>query len=221
MRMQEDFQQQLAQQQLAHDQLLRTAAFQHAAGETERLRDTLGASQDDMATIFAGASGARSVAETADALNEDRERRREQDRDGELRRQTWAREDARYEREIDRENTQLQYQMEITRLKAQAEVVATGINRGLADHRDIEHITSVLNGVVKSLESASVGPSRPEAAPGGEAQPEPAADDSADAPIRAEADDDHDVVEAEVIPDDPGNRDDDAGAGLREEDLGR
>lgn len=220
-RMQEQFQQQLAQQQLAHDQLLRTTTFQHAAGEAARLKGALGADEIEMATIFAGASGARSVAETADALNAERGRRREQTADDELRRQTWAREDARYEREIDRENTQLQYQMEVARLKAQAEVVATGINRGLADHRDIDHVTSVLNGVVKSLESASAIPAQQEAGHDGKAQPERHAGDSRGEPVRGEAGDDQDVVEAQVIPDDPDSSDDDAGAGLREEDLGR
>jgi hypothetical protein len=219
-RMQEQFQEQLAQQQLAHDQLLRTTTFQHAAGEAARLKDALGADETEMATIFAGASGARSVAETADALNAERERRREQATDDELRRETWAREDARYEREIDRENTLRRYEMEVARLKVQAEVVATGINRGLADHRDIEHVTSVLNGVVKSLESASASPpAQREAGHDGRAQPERRASDSGDEPTRGEAGDD-DVVEAQVVPDDPSSSDD-PDAGLREEDLGR
>lgn len=219
-RMQEQFQQQLAQQQLTHDQLLRTTTFQHAAGEAARLKDALGADETEMATLFAGASGARSVAETADALNAERGRRHEQAADDELRRETWAREDAQYEREIDRENTRMRYQMEVARLKAQAEVVATGINRGLADHRDIDHVTSVLNGVVKSLESVSASPAQQEAGHDGKAQPERHAGDSGGGPVRGEARDDQDVVEAQVIPDDPDSSDD-AGAGLWEEDLGR
>jgi hypothetical protein len=160
------------------------------------------------------------VAETADALNADRERRRGRDADDALRRDTWTREDGRYEREIDRENTRMQYEMEVARLRAQAEVVAAGINRGLADHRDIEHVTSVLNGVVKSLESASASPAQQEAGHDGKAQSGRRADDSAGEPVRAGAGDD-DVVEAQVIPDDPDSSDDDADAGLREDDLGR
>ena len=221
-RMEEQFQQQLAQQQLAHDQLLRTTTFQHAAGEAARLKDALGADEAEMATIFAGASGARSVADTADTLNAERDRRRERAADDDLRRETWAREDAQYEREIDRENTRLQYQMEVARLKAQAEVVATGINRGLADHRDIDHVTSVLNGVVKSLESVSASPVQQEAGHDEQARPERPGGQSGGEPVRGQAgDDDRDVVEAQVIPDDPDSGDDDAGAGLREEDLGR
>jgi hypothetical protein len=219
--LQEQFQRQLAEQKLTHEQLLRSQNFQHAAGEAERLMKALGADDTQMATVFAGASGARGVAETADALNEERDRRRERDADDALRRETWDREDAQYEREINRENTRMRYEMEVARLKAQAEVVATGINRGLADHRDIEHVTSVLNGVVKSLESAVSGPDQPDAGPGGKAGPERFAGDAgggtgADS-ARAKAGDD-DFVEAQVVSDDPGSGDD---AGLREEDLGR
>jgi hypothetical protein len=207
--MQEQFQRQLAQQQLEHEQRLRTATFQHAATETARLKDVLGADETEIATIFPGATGDRGVGETVDALNADRERRRARDA-----------EDARYEREIDRENTRLQYEMEVARLKAQAQVVAAGINRGLADDRDIEHVTSVLNGVVKSLESASATPARQAARPDGKAQPGRPAGDSGDEPGRAEAGDD-DVIEAQVVPDDPDSSDGDADAGLREDDLGR
>ena len=218
-RMQEHFHQQLAQRQLAHEQLLRTSTFEHASGEVARLKKTLGADDAEMATIFAGASGARSVSETADALNADRERRRERAADDELRRETWAREDARYQREIDRENTRMRYEMEVARLKAQAEVVATGINRGLADHRDIEHVTSVLNGVVKSLESASTGPVQQDTGQDEQASPERKVGDSGAEPVRHEVEND-DVIEAQVIPDEPDSSHDDADAGLREEDLG-
>jgi hypothetical protein len=217
--MQEQFQRQLAQQQLAQEQLLRTSTFQHAAGEAARLKEALGADDTHMATIFAGASGARSVTETADALNAEQERRRERDDENALRRETWDREDVRYDREIDRENTRMRYEVEVARLKAQAEVVATGINRGLADHRDIEHVTSVLNGVVKSLEGAAAAPVQQKAAPDGSAQQDRRGGDSGDEPARTEAADDV-VVEAQVVPDDPDSSDD-ADAGLREDDLGR
>jgi hypothetical protein len=190
--------------------LLRSTTFQHAATEAARLKEAIGADDNEMPTIFAGASGARGVAETADALNAERERRRERDDEEALRKETWAREDKRYERETDRENTRMHYEMEVARLKAQAQVVATGINRGLADHRDIEHVTSVLNGVVKSLEKASASP----------AQQERRAGDSGGEPVRDEPGD-GDVVEAQVVPDDPDSTYDDADAGLREDDLGR
>jgi hypothetical protein len=218
-RMQEQFQRQLAEQQLAHEQLLRTSTFQHAAGEATRLREALGADDTHMATIFAGASGARSVAETADALNAERERRRERDDENALRRETWDREDAQYGREIDRENTRLRYEVEVAKFKAQAEVIATGINRGLADHRDIEHVTSVLTGVVKTLEGAAAAPAQQKAGPDGSAQQDRRGGDSGDEPVRTDVADD-DIVEAQVVSNDPDSSDD-ADAGLREEDLGR
>jgi hypothetical protein len=225
--MQEAFQRQLAQQQLEHEQRLRTSTFQHAADEAERLKHVLDPDGTQMATVFTAAAGARGVAETADALNEERERRRQQKAGDALRRETWAREDAQddrdrkredaqYKRQIERENTQLHYQMELTRLKAQAEVIATGINRGLADHRDIEHVTSVLNGVVKTLEGAAATPAQNTGADG-KAQQEKRAGDTADGPVRAEAA--TSVVEAEVISDST-DAADDPGAGVREDDLG-
>ena len=217
--MQEQFQRQLARQQLEHEQALRESTFQHAAGEAKLLKEALGADDTHMATIFAGASGARSVAETADALNEENERRRERDEDNALRRETWVREDKRYDREIDRENARLRYDVEVARLKAQAEVIATGIDRGLADHRDIEHITSVLNGVVKSLEGATAGPAQQEDAPDGAAQPEGEGGNSGDRQAGFVAADDG-IIVAQVVPDDPKSTDD-GDTGLREDDLGR
>lgn len=217
--MQEQFDRQLAQQQLEHEQRLRSSTLHHAASEAGRLKDALGADGSHMATIFAGASGARSVAETVDALNEENERRRERGEENALREATWDREDKRYRQEIDRENTRMRYEVEVARLKAQAEVIATGIDRGLADHRDIEHITSVLNGVVKSLESATAGPAQQKPEPDGPARPDGWAGDSGHEAARAASRDDV-VVEAEVIPDDP-EPTDAAGAGLREDDLGR
>jgi hypothetical protein len=216
--MQKQFQRELAQQQLTHEQVLRTSTFQHAAGEAKVLKEALGADDTHMAAIFAGAAGARSVAETADALTDENERRRERDEENALRRETWDREDLRYKQEIDRENTRMRLEVEVARLKAQAEVIQAGIDHGLADHREIEHITSVLDGVVKSLESAVAGPAQQKPGPDGSAQPEGRDGGSGDQPARTAARDK--VVEAEVVPDDP-EPTDGAGAGLREDDLGR
>jgi hypothetical protein len=217
--MQDQFQRQLARQQLEHEQALRESTFQHAAGEAKRLKEALGADDTHMATIFAGAAGARSVAETADALNEENERRRERDDENVLRRETWDREDLHYQRQVERENTRMRYEFEVERLKAQAEVVATGINRGLADHRDIEQVTSVLNGVVKTLEGATADPAQQKPAPEGAAPPEGDGDDSGNRQARFEAADDG-IVDAQVVPDHPESTDD-HDAGLREDDLGR
>ncbi|MGH3264605.1 MAG: hypothetical protein ACRDNS_21730, partial [Trebonia sp.] len=197
--MQDQFQQQLAQQQLTHEQLLRASTFTHAADQAARLKEALGADDTHMATIFAGASGARSVAETADALNEERERRRGRDDENALRRETWDREDSRYEREIEREDVQLRYEVEVASFKAQAEVVATGIKRWLADHRDIEHVTSVLDGVVRRLEGAAAGPVRQQGGPDGAAQPDGHGGDAGDRSDRGDEADD-DIVEARVVP---------------------
>lgn len=206
-RMQEQFQQQMEQQRQDHERLLREKNFAHAADETAKLKEALGADASDMATIFAGAAGAQSIAATTEALNADRDRRLAQEAEDNLRRETWNREEKRYERELERENTKMQYDMEATRLKAQAEVVVSGISRGLADHRDIEHVTSAFNGMAKGLQSASSNSSKPEAVDGQAEDNEPG--------------DDEGVVDAQVVPDDLGPDDDDIDGGLREEDLGR
>ena len=227
--MQDQFQRQLVQQQLAHEQLLRTSTFRHAANETEVLKDALGADDTHRAIIFAGASGARSVADTADALNEERERRRERDGEKELREATWGREDKRYEqevqrderryqREVEHESTRMRYEVEVARFKAQSEVVATAIQRGLADHRDIEHVTSVLDGVVRRLEGAAADAPQQKAGPDGAAQPQGDGGDSGNGHARFEAADDG-IVDAQVVSDAPESPDD-GDAGLREDDLG-
>ena len=54
-----------------------------------------------------------------------------------------------------REDAQMQYNLEVDRLKTQAAVVVAAVNRGLADHQDIEFLMSELRSVAKQLENAS------------------------------------------------------------------
>ena len=102
--MAEQFQQQLQQQKLMHDQMIRTTSFQHAVGEAARLKDALGVDDSAMPTIIAGAIGERTISETADTLNAERERQQEQEAEDAAQEREWRRESARYERQITREN---------------------------------------------------------------------------------------------------------------------
>jgi hypothetical protein len=222
-RMEEQFQQQLQQQKLTHEQLIRTASFQHATGEAARLKDTLRADDSEMTTILAGAIGERSMSETADSLNADRERRREQDAEDALRREEWAREEARYERQLARENTRMEYDLEVERLKTQAGVVVAAVNRGLADHQNIEYLMSELRTVAKQLERASAsGPHQETEQGDGPERPKYSGRLKRSArPERSDVQADDCVIEAEIVSDDFDARGEEAEPEPREEDLGR
>lgn len=222
-RMQEQFEQQLQQQQLTHEQMIRTATFQHAVGEAARLKDALRADDSELTTIFAGAIGERSVSETTDSLNADREHRRELEAEDTLRERDWEHEQARYERQFARENRQMGYELEVQKLKIQAEVVVAGVNRGLADHHDIESLMGELNNVVKQLERASASAQQQEAEKGDRSE-RPVLSESPQRSLRPERSDvegDDHVIEAQIVSDEPDARGDDAQPELREEDLGR
>lgn len=209
-RMEEDFQQQLQKQKLAHDQLIRTSSFQHAADEAARLRGALGADDWEMTTVFAGAMGERSISETADSLNADRERRREQEAEDSRRRAEWAREDAR-------EHTRMEYDLEVERLKTQAEVVVAAVKRGLADHQNIEYLMGELRSVARQLERASASAPQQET----ERSESPVRQKRPPRPERSDVQADDCVIEAEIVSDDFGAARDDAEPEPREEDLGR
>lgn len=210
--MEEDFQRQLVQQKLTHEQAVRTSSFQHAAAEAAKLKDSLGGSDAEQATIFAGAIGERSIPETVDSMNADRERRRDQAAEDARRRAEWDRDDKR-------ERTQMDYSLEVDRLKTQAEVVVAAVNRGLADHQNIEYLMNELRTVTKQLERVSASaaeqdrerdesPERPSRPPRPERSDVPAAER---------------VIEAEIVSDDSDDaraRDDNAEPEPREEDLG-
>lgn len=212
--MQEVFKQQLQQQKLVHDQAIRKSSFQHAAGEAAKLRDALGVENSAMPTIIAGTIGERSISQTADALNAERERQQELASEDEADRREWEREQARYARQITRENAEMQYNLEVERLKTQASVVVAAVNRGLADHKDVEFLMSELRSVAKQLESASASASRQEK----DQSERPERPKRAARPKHPEAE--ADVIEAEIVPDDLDARGD-ADSEPREEDLGR
>lgn len=153
-RMEEQFQQQ-QQQKLTHEQLIRTESFQRAAEEAARLKDALAADDSEMPSILAGAIGERSMSETADSLNAAREGQCEQDADEAAHRREWEHEVARYERQFARENARMEYDLEVERLKTQAAVVFAAVNRGMADHKDVEFLMSELRSMAKQLERAS------------------------------------------------------------------
>jgi hypothetical protein len=222
-RLQEQFQQQLQQQKLTHEQMIRTASFQHAASEAGRLKDALEADDSELTTIFAGAIGERSISETTDSLNADRERRREQEAEDTLRKEDWEREKARYGRQFARENRQMEYDLEVQRLKAQAEVVVAAVNRGLADHQNIEYLMSELKNVAKQLERASASAQQQETEKG-EMSERPKHSERprrSPRPERSDVQDDDRVIEAQIVSEASDARGDDAEPELREEDLGR
>jgi hypothetical protein len=217
--MQEQFQQQLEKQKLSHDQIIRSQSFNHAAEEAIKLKGALGAGDAEMTTVFAGAMGERSISETADSLNAHRDQLREQEAEDAIRKEDWTHEQARYERELARENTRMGYDLEVERLKTQAEVVVAAVNRGLADHQNIEYLMSELKTVAKQLERVSASTPQQEAEhgkSGKRAERSPRAERS-DVPA-----DDH-VIEAQILSDDSdsGSHDDSQGPEPREEDLGR
>jgi hypothetical protein len=222
-RMQEQFEQQQERRRATHDQSIRTASFQHAAGEAARLKESLGADESEMTTIFAAAIGERGISATAKVLNDDRERRREQEAEDELRKQEREQEEARYGRQLDRENRQMRYDLEVQKLKVQADVVVAAVNRGLADTQDIEYLMSELKHVTKQLESASSSAQQQETDRGEspERPKRPARPWRSRWAGRSEVQDDDRVLEAQIVPEDSDVRSDDAEPELREEDLGR
>jgi hypothetical protein len=160
----------------------------------------------------------------ADSLNAGRERQREQDAEVEAQRQEWKHEVARYQRELAHENAQLAHNLEVARLKTQAEVVVAAVNRGLADHQNVEYLMSELRTVAKQLENASanvrqeMNQGKSPKGPKHSAHPKHSA-----RPERFDIQADENVIEAEIVSDDSGDfgaRGDAAKPGPREEDLG-
>jgi hypothetical protein len=236
----------MEEMQQKYDQMLRSAKLEHAVDEARKLGEAIDADQHEVPALLAAASGDRTIAETADLLGTERRRRRDEEAAEDLRRRTWAREDAQYERDRAREDARLRDTLRVDELKAQLSVLKAGVDRGLADHQPIEKLLGVVNGAIKALESAvstePPGPRRvaseqvPTDGPTAEQEPGervPGQEETAgpDGVGMAASDDgqrvDQTVVDAEIVPDDasypddsfPG--DDDAGHRFREEDLGR
>jgi len=227
--MRRDYEQRLAKQELTHDQQLRSATFEHAITETGKLKDAIGADQDEIPTLLAASAGERNIAETAESLNQDRQRRRAEEAADRLRSETWKREDALYEQRVARDDVQLRYTLKVEELKAQVEVMKAGVARGLVDYQTIDKLLGVISGAVKQLESASA--SAPDTAgptAGEHEEAEPKSHSEARAPKEASADGeaqaDDPIVDGQIVPDAPdprrGQADSD-GPRFREEDLGR
>ncbi len=224
-----DYEQKLAEQQLMHDQLLRSQTFKHAVSETERLKDAIGADQSEIPTLLAASAGERNIAQTAELLNQDRQRKREEEAADRRRRETWGREDAIYEQQVARDDARLRYNLKVEELKAQMEVVKAGVARGLADHQTIDTLMGAISSAVKQLESASASavPAAARPAAGEQEEAEPKSYDEAPLPEEANADGeaqaDDSIIDAQIVTDDPGSRDeaDSGGPRFREEDLGR
>ena len=225
-RMQAEFQQQqLQQQKLMHDQMMRTRSFGHAVDEAAKLKAALGVDDSAMPTIVAGTIGERTISETTDALNAERERQQELAAEEAAQEREWEREQARYDRQIARESAEMQYNLEVERLKTQTEVVVAAVNRGLADHHDVEFLIGEIRNVAKQLESASASASRREKDQdeGPERPRSPGRPKHGAAPRRPEPQADNDVIEVEIVSDELGDLDarGDAESEPREEDLGR
>ena len=96
------------------------------------------------------------------------------------------------------------------------------MNRGLADHHDLEFLLSEVRNVAKQLESASASASRPDKGQGG-SQEHPGKSERAARTRRPEAQTDDIIIQAEIISGDLGDPDagGDADPEPREEDLGR
>ena len=123
------------------------------------------------------------------------------------------------------------YNLEVERLKVQAAVVVAAVNRGLADHQNVEYLMSELRSVTKQLEHASASASRQETEQGESSEP-PSTPSVRSArptdrsgrperPARSDLQADDRVIEAEIVSDDLEARGDDAEPEPREEDLGR
>ena len=149
--------QRLQSAEFEQDQRLRSAKFEHAITETEKLKDAIGADSSEIPTLLAASAGERNMAEMAELLSQDRQRRHDEEAANELRRETWAHEDALYERQVARDDVRWQYNVRVEELKAQLEVLKAGVARGLADHQTIDKLMGVINGAVKQLENASAG----------------------------------------------------------------
>lgn len=219
----QEYEQRLSERQLMHDQLQRSTKFEHAINETHRLKDAIGADHDEIPTLLAASAGEQNIADTAAQLSQDRQRKHEQKDADELRKATWAREDAHFDRQLAREDAQLQSNIRLEELKAQVEILKAGVARGLADHQTIEKLMGVVSSAVKELESAASSATKPTAGPAQDSSSEGrAATSETSTPDKAAADES--IIEAEIVSNTTDREANPAGSqarAFREEDLGR
>lgn len=168
-----EFEHDQERRQRSHDQGLRSETLHHAIDEAAKLQNAIGAEQSDVPTLLAATAGEHSLSQTAELLNRERQREREaqaaddarrredslrlEAREWDERREQWRAEraDAAEQRQADRDERQIRYNLRLQEIRARLEVVQAGINRGLADDRNIEHIERVVARVVKELEHAA------------------------------------------------------------------
>jgi len=201
-----------AQMRQEYEHKLRSANLEHSITETRKLAEAMGANESEVPGLWAASAGERTIAETAEALQEHRERERELAAEEELRKATWAREDAQAQRQYAREDARLQLSLRVEQIKAQMEVAKVAIERGLADDQTFHVLMNAMSGVVRELENAGL-PS------GGQQEPVPTGQPPNRQARVADADDA--VVDAEIVTDPPSADQDDGGdPELREEDLG-
>jgi hypothetical protein len=201
----------MEQQRQDYERKLRSANLEHSMTEAQKLAEAMSANESEVPGLWAASAGERTIAETAEALQEQRERARELAAEEKLRKATWEREDNHAQRQDAREDARLQLSLRVEQIKAQMEVAKVAIERGLADDQTFHVLMNAMSGVVRELENAGL--------PSGDKQ-EPA---SAGQPRKdqARAADTHDTVDAEIVTDSPGADQDDGGdPELREEDLG-
>lgn len=160
--MRQEFDHMREERQAGHDQMIRSARFEHAIGEAEKLRTAIGAAKSEMPTLLSTTAGEHTLSETAEMLDRDRRRERDTVAADALRQETWAREDLHDWLQTEREAKQAKWQAErdeaafahklkVAQLQAQVQVLNTGIARGLADPMSIDKVLRTLDGAAKEL----------------------------------------------------------------------
>jgi hypothetical protein len=195
-----------------YEHKLRSANLEHSITETQKLAEAMGANESEVPGLWAASAGERTIAETAEVLQDHRERERALAAEEKLRKANWEREDDHARRQDAREDARLQLSLRVEQIKAQMEVAKVAIERGLADDQTFHVLMNAMSGVVRELENAGL-PS------GGQQEAAPAGQPHKD---QARATDTHDtVIDAEMVIDPPGaHQDDGSDPELREEDLG-
>jgi len=72
--MRQEFEQMRDDRQLAHDQRLRSARFEHAVVEADKLKVAINAAESEMPTLVAASAGEHTLSETAEMLDRERQR---------------------------------------------------------------------------------------------------------------------------------------------------
>lgn len=157
----------LEAESLDHQYRMRSSAISGAIDGAKRLAEAIGAEQSELSGLIPTAAGEISMTEAHERLSAYREHKRQVEADAELRRATWAREDARQDRAWDRSDRRLKWESEradaerefnyhVAELQARAEVISAGIKRGMVDDQTLDRVLGSLSGMVKQLQSVPV-----------------------------------------------------------------